>query len=221
MTQAVEHSAHLTALIANRFDLDSRGLEAKAECARLFPKRPIQNGIFDLGHPPAHPAYQELAAVLVFGTIATEERIQRVEAMHEPGFPQEVERAVDGGRSCFVAILRQLRQDLVSADGFVLPPHDFEHAPSQRGQVDLPRGANPFGRRDRALNASRVVMRRSLPVYCSRHTAISSSGHPVWPLHTFVGPALQRGIYCNSSAGDRKPHECNDITSGPWPQTYG
>jgi hypothetical protein len=42
LTQAVEHSAHLTALIADGFDLDCRGIQAKAECARPFPQSAIQ-----------------------------------------------------------------------------------------------------------------------------------------------------------------------------------
>jgi hypothetical protein len=36
----------------------------------------------------------------------------------------------------------------------------LENAPTQRGQVHLPRRAHFFGRRDRALIAARVVMRR-------------------------------------------------------------
>jgi hypothetical protein len=49
-----------------------------------------------------------------------------------------------------------------------------------------------------------VIMRRSLSVYCSRHTAIDSSGHPAGRC-TFLWGACHstRAIYCNSSADNR------------------
>jgi hypothetical protein len=168
MTQAIEHSAHPTALIANSFDLDSRGFETKTKYARLFPQRAIQNGIVDLGHPPANTTDQELAAVLIFGAITSQERIQCIETMYETGFLQELQGSVDRGWSGFLAILGQFRQDLVGADRLVLAPHNLKDAPSQRSQVDPLRCAYLFGRRDRALNASRMVMRRSLSVYHTR-----------------------------------------------------
>jgi hypothetical protein len=172
MTELVEHSAHLTALIADGFDLDGRVFEAKPEGTRLIAKCAIQNRIVDLGRSPANTAHQELTAVIIFGAIATQERIQRVETMHESGFLKELQGSVNRGRGGLFAILRQFRQDLIGADRLVLAPDDLENAPSQRGQVYLPRCAYPFGRRDRALNASRVVMRRSLSVNHSRHTAL-------------------------------------------------
>ena len=110
--------------------------------------------------------------MIVFGAIATQERIQRVQTMHESGFLEKFQGAVNSGRGGFFAILRQFRQDLIGTDRLVLAPDDLENAPSQRGQVYLPRCAHPFGRRDCALNASRVVMRRSLSVHHSRHTAL-------------------------------------------------
>jgi hypothetical protein len=203
LTQAVEHSAHLTALIADGFDLDCRVLQAKAECARLFPKRAIQNRIVDLGHSPTLATDEELAAVLIFGAIATQEGIQRVETMHESGFLEELQGAVNSGRGGLFAILRQFRQDLIGADRLVLAPDDLKNAPSQRGQVYLPRCTHLFGRRDRALNASRVVMRRSLSVNHSRHTALfrapsgSPEGRSLWVFRYCAG------IHCNTSLDNR------------------
>ena len=172
LTERVEHSARLTALIADGFDLDGGVFEAKPEGTRLFPKCAIQNRIVDLGHSPARAAHQELTAVLIFGSITTQERIQGVETMYESGFLKEFESSVNSGRGGLFAILGQFRQDLIGADGLVLAPDDLENAPSQRGQVYLPRCTHLFGRRNRALNASRVVMRRSLSVNHSRHTAL-------------------------------------------------
>ena len=108
LTQAVEHSAHLTALIADGFDLDCRGLQAKAES-------------------------------------------------------------------------------------------------TQRGQVHLPRRAHFFGHRDRALNAARVVMRRSLSVCCSRHTALFCLSPSPWldERRSRGACAIPRSIYCNSSLDNR------------------
>jgi hypothetical protein len=41
MTELVEHSAHLTALIADGFDLDGGVFESKPKGTRLFPKGAI------------------------------------------------------------------------------------------------------------------------------------------------------------------------------------
>ena len=187
MTELLEHSAHLTALVADGFDLDGRAFKAKSKRTRLFPKCAIQNRIVDFGDSPALAAHQELTAVLVFGAIATQERIQCVETMHEPCFPQEFQGAVNSGRGGLFAILGQFGQDLIGTDRLVLAPDDLENAPSQRGQVYLPRCAHSLGRRNRALNASCVVMRRSLSVDHSRHTALF--GSPGWT--ALVGPTLQ------------------------------
>jgi len=203
LTELVEHSARLTALIADGFDLDGGVFEAKPEGTRLFPKCAIQNRIVDLGHSPARAAHQELTAVLIFGSITTQERIQGVETMYESGFLKEFESSVNSGWGGLFAILGQLRQNLIGADRLMLAPDDFENAPSQRGQVHLPRCAHLFGRRDRALNASRVVMRRSLSVNQSRHTALfrapsgSPEGRSLW------GFRYSAGIHCNTSLDNR------------------
>jgi hypothetical protein len=192
LTELVEHSAHLTALIADGFDLDGGVFEAKPEGTRLFPKGAIQNRIVDFGNSPALAAHQELTAVLILGAIATEERIQCVETMHEPGFLKEFQGSINRGRGGLLAILGQFRQDLIGADRLVLAPDDLENAPPQRGQVYLPRCAHLFGRRDRALNASRVVMRRSLSVDHSRHTALFRVPSRVARRTLPVGSTLQR-----------------------------
>jgi hypothetical protein len=175
VTQAVEHSAHLTALVADGFYLDCRGFQAEAQDTGLFPKRTIQNGIVDLGDPSTLAADQELAPVLSFRAITAQERVQGIEAMDESGVLEEFQGAVNGGRGCFFAVFRELGQDFVGPDGLVLTPDDLKDAPSQRGQVYLPRCAHFLGRRDRALNTARVVMRRSLSIYDSRHAALVSS----------------------------------------------
>lgn len=200
MTQSVEHSAHLTALIADGFYLDRRGFQAEAQHARLFPKRAIQNGIVDLGDPATLAADQELAAVLGFRAITTQERVQGIEAMDEACVLEEFQGAVNSGRGGFFAVFRQLRQDFIGADRLMLAPDDFKDAPSQRGQVYLPRCAHFFRRRDRALNAARVVMWRSLSVYESRHAAFISS--PRWTRPQ--GVQYSGWLYCNSLAEIRK-----------------
>jgi hypothetical protein len=203
LTELVQHSARLTTLIADGFDLDGGIFQAKPEGTRLFPQCTIQNRIVDLGHTPAHTAHQELTAVIIFGAIATQERIQRIETMYESGFLKKFQGSVNSGRGGLFAVLRQFRQDLIGTDGLVLAPDDLENAPSQRGQVYLPRCAHPFGRRNRPLNASRVVMRRSLSVYQSRHTALfapcigSPEGRSLWDFH------YSAAIHCNSSPDNR------------------
>jgi hypothetical protein len=196
VTQAVEHSAHLTALVADGLYLDCRGFQAEAQGTRLFPKRAIQNGIVDLGDSSTLAADQELAAMLRFRAITTQERVQGIEAMDESGVLEEFQGAVNGGRGGFFAVFRELGQDFVGPDGLVLTPDDLKDTPSQRGQVYLPRCAHLFRRRDRALNAARVVMRRSLSVYDSRHAALGFEP----TLDAPPGGRYSGGLYCNSLA---------------------
>jgi len=134
--------------------------------------------------------------MLRFRAITTQERIQGIQSMDESGVLEEFQGAVNGGWSGFFAVFGELGQDFVGSDGLVLTPDDLKDTPSQRGQVYLPRCAHFLGRRDRALNTARVVMRRSLSVYDSRHAALVSSlrrkRHP--------GAGYSGGLYCNSLA---------------------
>ena len=159
-------------------------------------KRAIQNGIVDFGDSSTLAADQELAAVLGFRAIAPQERVQGIEAMDESGVLEEFQGAVNGGWGGFFAVFRELGQNFVGPDGLVLTPDDLKDAPSQRGQVYLPRCAHFLGRRDRALNTARVVMRRSLSVYDSRHTALVSSLRRT----RLKGAGYSGGLYCNSLA---------------------
>jgi hypothetical protein len=81
--------------------------------------------------------------------------------------------------------------------------HLSENASSQRGQVHLPRCAHFLGRHDGALNASRMVMRRTLSVYCSRHTALFCSPPRVAERRSRGPRATARSIYCNTSLDNR------------------
>jgi hypothetical protein len=200
VTQAVEHSAHLTALVADGLYLDCRGFQAEAQGTRLFPKRTIEHGIVDLGDSATLAADQELAAVRGFRAITTQERVQRVEAMDESGVLEKFQGAVNSGWGGFFAVFRELGQDFIGTDGLVLTPDDLKDAPSQRGQVYLPRCAHFLSRRDRALNAARVVMRCSLSVYDSRHAALVSSLR--WTPHREAGYSGE--LYCNSLGDIRK-----------------
>jgi hypothetical protein len=183
-------------LVADGLYLDCRGFQAEAQGTRLFPKRAIQNGIVDLGDSSTLAADQELAAMLRFRAITTQERVQGIEAMDESGVLEEFQGAVNGGWGGFFAVFRELGQDFVGPDGLVLTPDDLKDTPSQRGQVYLPRCAHLFRRRDRALNAARVVMRRSLSVYDSRHAALGFEP----TLDAPPGGRYSGGLYCNSLA---------------------
>jgi hypothetical protein len=199
VTQAVEHSAHLTALVADGFYLDCRSFQAEAQSTRLFPKRAIQNGIVDFGDSATLTADQELAAMLSFRAITTQERVQGIEAMDESGVLEEFQGAVNGGWGGFFAVFRELGQDFIGTDRLVLAPDDLKDAPSQRGQVDLPRCAHLLGRHDRALNTLRVVMRRSLSINHSRHTALSRA-HPGLPEENPPwGFRSSARLHCNTS----------------------
>jgi hypothetical protein len=163
-THAVECSGCFSAPRADRLDFDRGCFQPKAKRTRAFVQGPIEHRVLDLGDPAAPAAHQELSRVRIFGSIASHKCIERVQAMDETGFLQELQCPVDRGRGGFLPILAQFRENFVGANRLVLAPHDLENAPAQRSEVDRLRCAHPFSSRDRTLDASRMIMRRSLPL---------------------------------------------------------
>jgi hypothetical protein len=161
---AAGRSVGFSALSTERFDLDRGRFQTKAERPCTFEQPLIEHGVLDLSDPPALPTDQELTCVLVFRSITPQERIERVEAMHEPGLLQELECSIDGGRRSLFPTPGKLGKNLVGADWLVLSPYDLKNMPAQGGEVDLLRCTDPLGGCDRAPHASRVIVRHSLPL---------------------------------------------------------
>ena len=66
------------ALGADRLDLDRGGIQAKPERTGALLEGAIQDGIFNLCDPTASATYQELTGMSIFGSVASEERVERI-----------------------------------------------------------------------------------------------------------------------------------------------
>ncbi len=121
-------------------------------------ERALQRRVVDLDDAVALAADEELADVLAARRVAADEGVQRIDAVHEPGFDQELERAVHGGWCGLVAFLGELGEDVIRADGFVRAPDDLEHALAHRRELEAARGADFFGRADGTADAGGMIM---------------------------------------------------------------
>ena len=98
----------------------------------------------------------------IFGPVATQEGVERIQPMHEAGFLQELKRSVHRLRGPSAAVLRKLGENLVGADRLVLPPYNLENSLADLGEIELPDRADSLGRCDRLRDAARVVVGRPL-----------------------------------------------------------
>ena len=153
-------SAGRGTLGADGLDLYRRCLEPKAQGTGAILERPIQDGVLNFGDSPADAAHEKLSGVLIFGPIAAEKGVQRIQPMYQSGVLQKFERPVNRRWSGLFAVAGQFGQDFVSADGLVLPPDDLENPFPQRCEVHPSRRADFLGRRDRTLYATRVIVCR-------------------------------------------------------------
>ena len=110
----------------------------------------------------AAATHDELSDMRLGGFATADEGVERIDAMHETGIDQEVERTVDGRRSRLVSLFGEFRQDLVGAYRFVRSPHDLEHPSAYRSQVESALLAKVGGRVESVLYAALVVVRRDV-----------------------------------------------------------
>ena len=104
----------------------------------------------------------ELRDMRLAGFAAADEGIERIDAMHETGIDQEVERTVDRWRSRLVSLFGEFRQDLVGAYRLVRAPHDLKHPSADRRQVESALLTKVGGRVESVLDAALVVVRRDV-----------------------------------------------------------
>lgn len=76
---------------------------------------------------------------------AADEGVQAVNAVNKAVFEQEVEAAIDGGRLDAVIFGGEAVDEFVSLDRLMIRPDQFEHAPTQRGELGSERVATVFG----------------------------------------------------------------------------
>lgn len=75
------------------------------------------------------PAHQHLPTVGHTGAVTADERIQRIDTMHQPGFPQELQRAINRrGLNRSSSAFGQRLQQVVSPYRAVPSPDEFQYA---------------------------------------------------------------------------------------------
>ena len=90
----------------------------------------------------------------VLGPVAAEERVERVQPMHEARFLKELESPIHRLRSRIAAVFGELGENLVGADRLVLPPDDLEDSLADRREFEPPGCTDSLGRGDGPLRRS-------------------------------------------------------------------
>lgn len=98
----------------------------------------------------------------VLGPVAAEECVEGVQTVHEACSLQELECPVHRLRGRIAALLGELGENLVGADGLMLPPDDLQDPLANRRELELLGRADSLGRGDGALDAASVVVSRPL-----------------------------------------------------------
>jgi len=105
----------------------------------------VERGIGEFGNLAAMSANQQAHVVGFVRVGAADEGVQAVNAVNKAVFEQEIETAVDGGRLDAVIFGGEAVDEFVSLDRLVVRPDQFEHAPTQRGELGTERLATIFG----------------------------------------------------------------------------
>ena len=105
----------------------------------------IERWIGEFGDLAALGANQQAHVVWFVWVGAADEGVKTVNAMNEALFEQEIKAAVDGGRLDAVIFGGETVDEFVSLDRLVVRPDQFEHAPTQRGELGSERLATVFG----------------------------------------------------------------------------
>jgi hypothetical protein len=116
------------AVQAEARDLDDAALDPEAALGRALADRVGDSAIVDLGGRASAPADQELHRMAGAGLRAADERIERLDAVHEAALQQEFERPVDGGRGPGAAVALEVVEDRIGADQLMAGPHQHQHA---------------------------------------------------------------------------------------------
>ncbi len=132
----------------------------ESQAAGFLADEVIDIRIVELRDAVAAATNQELTGVRTGRSRAANERVQRIETVHEIGFNKEFQRAVDGRRGRFLAVPVQRIEDIVSADRLVAVPDQFKHAAPDRGEAQPALAAQSLRRRERIGNAAPVIMCR-------------------------------------------------------------
>ncbi len=140
--------------------LDFKGLleRLEAQLGRSLPDQFVDLAVVQFRDRMAFPADQELPRVWIARVGAADEGIQGVEPVDKVGLDQEIQRTVDGRRRDLAAGLVQLVEDVVSADGLVAGPDQFQHPAALPRESQPPLATDLHGRGDGLRHAMVVIV---------------------------------------------------------------
>jgi hypothetical protein len=133
-------------------------LYSKPVALAAFDQHGSDQRIVDLGDGPALAADQQLGAVIALPVRATDEGVKGLDAVHEPGPNEKIQRPVNCRWRRFLAITTQFIEYVIGLDRLVPTPDDLEYPVSDAGQTQTPRPAPCFSIPECVGYAPRVVV---------------------------------------------------------------
>ena len=130
--------------LTQSLNLEHLMLCRKTEIGRGFLNQCIDLRIVQFGDRAATATNQELAAVRAARIGATDECVQRIQAMHQIGLDQEIERSIDCGRCCFFPHLFQAVENVIGTDRFMAIPDQPQNLLTQCGESQAALAAQFF-----------------------------------------------------------------------------
>ncbi len=98
--------------------------------------------IVDFRYGSALAADQQLSVVIALPVRATDKGVEGLDAVHESGLNEKIQRSVNCRRCRFLAITTQFIEYVVGLDRLVPAPDDLEYPVPDAGQTQTP-GAAP------------------------------------------------------------------------------
>jgi len=144
--RAVLRAVFELAVAAQAAQFDDLMTHLKAVRGRIRGQRRSEFPALDFERRAAFVADEELAFVGLAGIAARDERVLRLDAMHEAVFDEEVQRAIDGrGRHARAAFGLHRVDEVVGADRLVRLQDEFVDVATQRRQREAALIGERFG----------------------------------------------------------------------------
>ena len=108
---------------------------------------------------------------------AGEKRVAALDAMHEPLFHQEIERAIDGDRRRTRDVLRQFLDHIIGAERAMRRQQRLQHLAADRREALAALLAHRLRMRDRIRGAAGVIVARFVKDVAGRAGALRLFSH--------------------------------------------
>ena len=140
------------------FDLDGLSVGHEARVLGFLFQELADGRIVKLSDPVARSANEKLAGMPRFRGFATNEGVQAIDAMNQPGIQEEFQGAIDGGWRKGAFALFEGAQYVICPDRRVPIPHELEHAPANGRELQVPCFAELFSGEQRTVHARPVIV---------------------------------------------------------------